>query len=75
LNRVYVKSTVATDFVSFLGLAGLFGRVEIFVLKKAFRRGGVDGGVVAGGTGRSIELFIVVPGITGEGAEEGQRKK
>ena len=43
------------------GLGGLFGGVEIFVLKKAFRGGGVDGGVVAGGAGWSIEL-IVVPG-------------
>ncbi len=70
-----MNSTSATNFVSLLGLGGLFGGVEIFVLQKAFRGGGVDGGVVAGETGRGIELFIVVPGITGEGAEEGQREK
>jgi hypothetical protein len=63
LDRVYVKSAGAAGFVSLLELAGLFGGVEIFVLKKAFRGGGVDGGVVAGGTGRSIEL-IVVPSET-----------
>jgi len=67
-----VKSAGATDFVSLLGLGGLFGGVEVFVLQKAFRGGGVDGGVVTGGTGRGIKLFVVVPGITGEGAEERQ---
>ena len=67
-----MKSTGATDFVSLLGLDGFFGGVEIFILQKAFCGGGVDGRVVAGGTGRGIELFIVVPGITGEGAEKGQ---
>jgi len=70
-----VKSSGATNFVSLLWLDGLLGGVEIFVLQKAFCGGGIDGRVVVGGTGRGIELFIVVPGITGEGAEKGQRKK
>jgi hypothetical protein len=37
-----MKSAGAADFVSLLGLDGLFGGVEIFVLKKAFRGVGVD---------------------------------
>jgi hypothetical protein len=43
----------------------------IFVLKKAFRGSGVDGGVVVAGTGRSIKLFVV-PGEGGERAEKRQ---
>ena len=67
-----MKSAGAADFVSLLGLGGLFGGVEIFVLKKAFCGSGVDGRAVAGGTGWSIELFVVPGEAWGDEKRQGE---